>query len=86
MIQNESIDTQKAVLCVVFSGDVYVTMKTTFQVPACQVHHLHCDVAAENKHTFPPFGSSSLTLDYNGVFAINAYRKELEITYLAESW
>ena len=49
-------------------------LRSFVQMPACQECNLHCDVAAENKHTIPPFSKvSSLTLDCNGVFVIKAY-------------
>ena len=44
------------------------------QMPVCHVRNLHCNihVAAENKHSLPPFGSLA-SLDCNGVFVINVY-------------
>ena len=52
----------------VFSGDVYVAMKITFLTRKCP----------PVRFTLYVYRLSSLTLDYNGVFAINAYPRSPE--------
>ena len=67
MIQNESSDPNGGnVSCCFFSSDVYVTMQITFLT----------NKSALNYTTVIRQRVASLTLDCNGVFAINALYEE----------